>query len=213
MIRSLKSGEPVPAEEPRRYVSSHGYVRLRWRTGKGEHVEVYEHRVRDGVVVNAPHVHHVDHVKDHNNPSNLVALTPTEHMRHHHARSMPVEEARSLYLQGWTPEQLGERYGLAGWTVIRYLRRAGVKTRSRYAGNRVDLDPAVIRRMHAEGIRAEGMARALGLRSSEPVRRVMRELDLPSFPSGRPKIHREPAEAKRRGFLVRSEDELDRGWT
>ena len=46
MIRTLKAGEVVPSAPPRRYVASHGYVRLRWTVGPGprDEVEVYEHR-------------------------------------------------------------------------------------------------------------------------------------------------------------------------
>lgn len=71
MIRSLKAGDPIPPGEPRRYLSSHGYVRLRWKVGKRRYVEVYEHRVVDGVVTDAPQVHHHNRVKHDNRPENL----------------------------------------------------------------------------------------------------------------------------------------------
>lgn len=198
MIRQLHAGERIPEGEPRRYKAGHGYVRLRWRVGKGEYVEVYEHRVRDGVVVDL-HVHHLDHVKDHNNPSNLVVLTQAEHMRVHHGQSIPIDEARELYLKGWTPAQLGKRYDLAGWTVTRYLRAAGVPMRGYHAGNKVDLDLNVIRDLHGQGVRPEAIAKRLGLTSAEPVRRAFRELGLASFPAGRP--HANPSAAKARGFI------------
>lgn len=49
-IRSLAPGESPPLGEPRRYEDRRGYVRLRWKVGKGEYVETYE-RDDAGVMV------------------------------------------------------------------------------------------------------------------------------------------------------------------
>jgi 5-methylcytosine-specific restriction protein A len=82
-ITTIRSGEAVPAGEPKRYRSSHGYVRLRWLVGPQEYLETYEHRVVDGFVTNAEHVHHDNRVKDDNSGENLVPLTAEEHNRLH----------------------------------------------------------------------------------------------------------------------------------
>lgn len=85
-IRQLKPGEPVPEGEPRRYTSdSRGYVRLRWRVGKGEYVETYEHRLIAGLP--AAEVHHDNEVKDDNRPENLHVLGKSEHAAEHGARA------------------------------------------------------------------------------------------------------------------------------
>ena len=183
MIRTLKADEPIPEGQPRFYRDGRGYIRVRWKIGKREYVETYAHRLAaraDG----SGHVHHLDHVKGHNDPTNLEVLTPSEHARRHHPRGqIPMREAVRLYHQGWSPSMLGARYGIAGWTVHRYLRDAGVKMKPHYAGNRIELDMAKIKAWYREGVRAEAMARRLGLRSSMPVRRAMRELGLESFPA------------------------------
>lgn len=41
-IRQLRQGEPVPGGEPKRYENAKGYVRLRWKVGPHEYVEIYE---------------------------------------------------------------------------------------------------------------------------------------------------------------------------
>lgn len=82
-ITTIRSGEAVPAGEPKRYRSSHGYIRLRWLVGPQEYLETYEHRVVDGFVTNAEHVHHDNRVKDDNSDVNLVPLTAEEHNRLH----------------------------------------------------------------------------------------------------------------------------------
>jgi hypothetical protein len=38
-IKSLSYGDPVPPGEPKRYRSSHGYIRLRWKVGERDYVE------------------------------------------------------------------------------------------------------------------------------------------------------------------------------
>lgn len=49
-IRQLGASEPDPPGVPRRYVNGAGYVRLRWKVGKGEYVERYE-RDDSGAIV------------------------------------------------------------------------------------------------------------------------------------------------------------------
>lgn len=81
VIRQLKPGETPPEGEPRRYNDSRGYVRLRWKVGRYEYVETYEHRLVCGVP--DAEVHHRDEDKGNNDVTNLVQLTKREHAIEH----------------------------------------------------------------------------------------------------------------------------------
>src|SRR5690349_13206471 len=81
-IRSLRPDEPIPTDEPKRYPNAAGYVRLRWRVGPKEYVEVYEHRLLAGLP-EGKQVHHRNKVKDDNNAANLEVLTPRKHSELH----------------------------------------------------------------------------------------------------------------------------------
>jgi hypothetical protein len=47
-IRQITTLDQVPPFPPRRYRSSHGYIRLRWRIGPWTYLECYEHRLAAG---------------------------------------------------------------------------------------------------------------------------------------------------------------------
>lgn len=95
-IRQLKPGEDPPSGEPRRYASDpRGYVRLRWRVGKGEYVETYEHRLVAGVP--AADVHHDDEDKSNNARGNLTPMSRSEHARMHGEE----QAAKSKRLTEW----------------------------------------------------------------------------------------------------------------
>lgn len=83
VIRQLRPGERVPDSQPRRYISDHGYMRLRWHVGIARYVETYEHRVFDGVVTTAEHVHHINGRKTDNRVENRQCMTADEHNAHH----------------------------------------------------------------------------------------------------------------------------------
>lgn len=63
------------------YITEKGY-RRNSDTGKFEHVEVWE-RHHGRPVPDGHQIHHVDFDKLNNDPSNLLAVTPTEHKRLH----------------------------------------------------------------------------------------------------------------------------------
>lgn len=81
----MRSLEDVPNSEPRRYLSTHGYVRLRWLLATDLYAEVYEHRMAAGFPPRHLHVHHRNGDKTDNRPENLVVLTAAEHQKLHGA--------------------------------------------------------------------------------------------------------------------------------
>jgi hypothetical protein len=128
-IKSLSHGDPVPTGEPKRYRSSHGYIRLRWKVGERDYVEAYEHRLVAGL--DAVEVHHVNHDKADNRPENLQALSRREHGARH--VKWNVAEAANLYRGGLSTTAVGAMFGVTPGQVSRQLRRAGVQMRD-FAG-------------------------------------------------------------------------------
>ncbi|WP_229434713.1 HNH endonuclease [Nocardia farcinica] len=176
VIRQLKSGERVPDGEPARYPHQRGYIRLRWRIGTNQYVEVYEHRVVDGVVTDAEEVHHVNGVKDDNRPENLQPMTKHEHAKHHGehatrsygpyrsreamekaeraaarraARAAVSREMRELYEAGMSTVEIGKRYGIDASGVSRRLRQVGTRMRPRNNSSRSDPSQATRQAVHA----------------------------------------------------------------
>lgn len=130
-IRSLKPGEEVPPGAPRRYPNDRGYMRLRWKVGTGQYVEAYEHRVVDGVVTDAEHVHHLNHQVDDNRPDNLRPMSAAEHRSAHREERVPQwQEMRVMYEQGTSSGQVAKHFGCDESTVWRALDRQGVTFRS-----------------------------------------------------------------------------------
>lgn len=128
-IRSLRTGEPFPEGEPRRYRGSHGYIRVRWDVGP-ELVECYEHRWVMGVNDPALHVHHINHQRDDNRPENLEVIDPAEHYHHHHPMSFDVDEARRMYESGMSTPEIGRALGVDHSNVYRALKKTGFTFRS-----------------------------------------------------------------------------------
>lgn len=126
-IRTLRAGHAVPTHEPRRYSSSHGYVRLRWLM-EGYYLETYEHRIVDGIVTNAEHVHHLNRRRSDNSTENLQFLTEAEHKVAH--RPNWWSEAEALYRSGLSTPQIGRLVGRDASVVFRALRRLQVPLRS-----------------------------------------------------------------------------------
>ncbi len=92
--RSLLPGEPIPGGQPRRYISAHGYIRLRWKVGTRSYVEAYEHRLNFGLPARLI-VHHKNEDKTDNRPENLEAMTIGEHITHHH-KGKPNPRKRNM---------------------------------------------------------------------------------------------------------------------
>ena len=182
-IRTLRSGERIPDAPPRRYPDSLGYIRLRWTVAPGEEVEVREHRVFDGVVTEASHVHHLDHNKANNDPSNLLPTTPAEHARHH--RTIDRELVIELYAEGLSTPEIGRRLGFDASGIWRALNHEGVATRNLSDSQRARLDDEQIRRLHAAGVRSKRIAQSLGY-SAIVVNNAFKRLGLEPLRPGRP---------------------------
>src|SRR3954464_8422549 len=126
--RMLRPGEQIPEGEPRRYLSSHGYMRLRWQVAPRSYIETYEHRVFEGRVRTEDHVHHVDRIRTNNTPANLRPLSAGEH-RHVHMPQLWAEEAGRLYLAGLSTYQVGKAVGKDPSTVWRALVKTQIPIR------------------------------------------------------------------------------------
>lgn len=188
MIRSLRPGEAVPNTAPRRYPNRAGYVRLRWKVGTAQYVEAYEHRVFDGRVTTAEHVHHRNHVRHDNRPENLAPASAADHLAEHglERRRWDRDEAAQLYASGASPAEIGRLFGVSGANVYRGLRAAGVELRTadEATPNRMDIDCEVLSLHYEEGLRADAIGARLGV-SGTPVRRILAKYGI-SFRPGRP---------------------------
>lgn len=108
-IRTLKQGDPIPAGEPRRYLNDAGYVRLRWKVGVEQYVEVYEHRLVMGMPPDDLHVHHRNRDRQDNRPENLEVLTWGEHRQRHLGEDRPEFARRRAARGGYRSRSAQEK--------------------------------------------------------------------------------------------------------
>jgi hypothetical protein len=164
VIRGLRPSESIPDGPPRRYRSSHGYIKLRWLVAPNTYVEEYEHRIVAGRPPSDMHVHHINHVKDDNRPENLQVLTPQEHQRLHGELRSPGPRGQGKY----HPYRSKHAYDKAQRRLAREARwRAEVEhMRDLYlsgmstieVGKAVGIDESnVYRRLAAAGVRMREM--------------------------------------------------------
>lgn len=201
-IRSLQRGEKVPDSEPRRYaISNTGYMRLRWKVGVRQYVETYEHRVVDGYITDAEHVHHKNRVRDDNRPENLEFLSADEHADEHgresHERAL---EMAALYEQGLSIIELGRRFSLDTGAISRRLRDVGVVT-APFRRDARPVDREELARLYAGGRSVQSLASQFHITSarvSEEVKAAGGTMRRP----GRPKTHSRMGENRARLLLA-----------
>lgn len=189
-LRWRKYGDPLGAAAPRTRAvkKTTGYVRVK-RTGHPEADAwgwALEHRVvaHDtwGPIPAGFHVHHKNHDRTDNRPENLEVVSPSEHGRRH--RETDHARIAALYLDGMTTIEVAAVEGINPATVSRILASQGVPTRPM---PKTPVDDEKLRRLRSEGVPVAAMADELGV-GIGVVRRRMRELGLPSYPSGKPLI-------------------------
>lgn len=204
----MRPGEERPAGEPRRYLAGEGYVRLRWKVGPREYIEVYEHRLVAGNPA-GKHVHHENRQRADNDAANLVALTPGDHRAEHESRY--AAQAVDLYESGRSTTDIAKLLGIDSSHVYRLLIRRGVAIRSRADRRRTALDVPEIRRlMRDEGWTPAEIARVYDL-GVEQVRRVLREAGLRAR-SGRPTKGEDELRRARDAVHQRSHGRCEIGW-
>ncbi len=187
-IAYISTADQMPTSKPRRYISSSGYVRLRWKIGKRHYVEAWEHRVISGATV-GEHAHHIDHDRSNNSPDNLQRAPAREHMEHHcrERRMQDIEDMIRAYMGGESPGVIAARYGRNSAAVYRALRNAGVPMRDRAAAalnRRVPVDETLVAREYVGGASLERVARVFNV-SAQVVVRVLVNLGIPRRRCGR----------------------------
>ena len=161
-VHYLKSGERIPAGEPRRYIQFRtGYVILRWLVANRSYVEVLEHRVVGDRVTDAEHVHHIDRDRTNNDPSNLLFLTADEHLAIHGA-DIDRDEAVRLYISGWTVRDVARHLGANETTINWTLRQCGIKIRPAIRGLDRSLDRDRMVELYGRGMSLRQIGREVG---------------------------------------------------
>ncbi len=145
VIRSLRPDEDDPEGEPRRYVSSGGYVRLRWKVGVKEYVERYE---RD----------------------DSGSLVRTIRSR---AKRVDWEEAARLYESGLSQPQVARIMKCNAGALSRALSERGVVIRST-TDYFPSFDDDDVVESYRHGATPEEIAQGLGV-GSVRIRRVLRD--------------------------------------
>lgn len=182
-IRTLQPGEQIPSSQPKRYKSSHGYIRLRWWVATSQYVETYEHRVFNGFVTTAQEVHHLDHDKANNALENLVPTGQAEHQKHH--RRLDYKKIIRLYAQGFSTPEIGRLLQCNPAAVYRILVKQGVTPRSLSESLRTQFDDDQIQRLHAAGVRSRRLADALGF-GATAISNAFKRLGLSPHRTGSP---------------------------
>jgi uncharacterized protein (DUF433 family) len=101
--------------------------------GKSKQVLEHRHIMEQHLgrkLLTTEHVHHKDHNGLNNALENLEVVTAREHQRIHlmGTRKWPCDEGEKLREQGWTIEQIADKYGVAPHTVLKAFRVRGIST-------------------------------------------------------------------------------------
>lgn len=160
-----------------------GYIMLNWRIGRAEWVRAFEHRIVDGKVTTAEHVHHINGIKDDNRPANLAFITKSEHSSLHNRVEYDETAACEMYLSGASSIATGKAFGVSSASILRMLDRRGIGRRR--TCEPVAIDYAAVEDMYQRGVRGMAMMRQLKV-GRKTLARAFRELGLQPFPSGMP---------------------------
>lgn len=146
MIKTLKMGERVPDFPPKRYTKSQRYVKLRWKIGKREYLEVWEHQVVDGVVSSCI-THHVDHNKHNNSEGNLKRCRDdADHSKEH--RRLDHQEICKLYVvDGMSICRIAAKLHTDDGTITKILHKYNIEMRygkGKPGNRRIELNPQFV---------------------------------------------------------------------
>jgi len=187
--RTLSRGEVIPVGKPLRYKDENGYIMLRWTVTPTSFETIAEHRVFDGRVSMAEHVHHINFIRDDNRRENLLEVTVDEHQAIHRAEDRRRHrEMKVLYESGKTTTEIADLMGTNHGNVYRALVRRGatIRTATDYA-KQLPTQQIIARFTAGEG--AKLISRDLGV----SYERVIRELESNGIPKR--KCGRVPASA------------------
>ena len=182
-IRRLRPGEAIPLGEPRRYPTSDGYIVLRWKIGVRTYLDALEHRIFDGRITTAEHVHHINHNTTDNRPENLEGFTSRTHRQKH--GKIDWDKAWRLYEQGHSTTEVAEQLGSFAGNISRGLRQRGHTLRSSGFAKRLILDTEQIVDLFLAGMSPTRIGDRFGA-SDTPIRRILREAGIPPRLPGRP---------------------------
>lgn len=182
-IRQLKAGDLIPEGEPKKYKNQKGYIRLRWKVGINQYVEVYEHRVFDGRVTAHQHVHHKDGNPSNNSSENLTPLNTSDHRKEH--RKIDYDAVTLLYNKGLSTPEISLITGWDASSIWRAIDKSGIPKRKYIAHNKVvDLPKEKIIDLHNKGYSAQTIAKECGTTKGVILLRI-KEWGLNPHPVGR----------------------------
>lgn len=174
---------------------------LRWSV---ENCEVLEHRVFDGRVTTAAHVHHIDGNRSNNDRSNLVEMTPAAHGEAH--RQHDYADIARQYAEGVNLPELARRTGINTGNLHRIITDQGVPTRD-HSKVTPEMEQALIDMM-ALGCRPVCWCERFGLARATATA-VQRRHGLRAHPGRIPNDHRCPpiANARRSSATLPNDEE------
>jgi hypothetical protein len=127
-------GRPNQGGHVRRLGGSARYRLVRVQVdGKSKQVLEHRHIMEQHLgrkLLSTEHVHHKDHDGLNNALDNLELVSARDHQRIHlmGTKKWPSDEGAKLREEGWTIEQIADKYGVAPRTVLMAFRVRGIST-------------------------------------------------------------------------------------